>query len=37
MLAAAPSDPSYLLAGYPALGLGIGMTFVAVSVSTEPR
>jgi EmrB/QacA subfamily drug resistance transporter len=37
LLAGAPGDPSYvlnLLPGYLALGLGIGMTFVAVSVAS---
>jgi MFS family permease len=36
ILAGAPSDPSYaisLLPGYLLLGLGVGMTFVAVSVA----
>jgi hypothetical protein len=36
LLTRAPSDPSYLtnlLPGYLALGFGIGMTFVAVSVT----
>lgn len=36
LLSAAPADPAYvadLLPGYLALGLGIGMTFVAVSVA----